>query len=98
MTRASSVQIVQALANADTVAAVIAMTARYLRGWNDTERARLPENCRPDEIRDAEDVIWWADTFGTEYVSGELVTPELQEMYDVFQRAAGRLREIGQGG
>ena len=94
MTRTVSAPIMQKLSDADSVAAVIAITQSYVRKWNAAERARLPENCRPDDIRSTEDVAWWADTYGAEYASGELVSPELQEMYDVFQCAAARLREI----
>jgi hypothetical protein len=97
MARTSSALIVHRLMGADSVAAVVTIARNFLSEWNRAESARLPENCRPDDIRNAEDVAWWADTFGTEYASGELVSPQLQEMYDVFQCAAGRLREIEGG-
>jgi hypothetical protein len=87
----------QRLTDADSVAEVIAIAKRYVNGWSFAERARLPENCRPCNIENAEDVTWWADTFGTEHASGELISPELQDMFEVFQCAVEKIREIARG-
>jgi hypothetical protein len=88
-------QIDQRLIGADSIAAVIAIVRDYVAQWSPSELARLPENCRPDTVTSAEDVQWWADSFGFEYDSGEMASPELREMHDVFLSAARRIRQIG---
>ena len=81
--------------NAASVATVITAAEDYLAGWERAELAGLPENCRPVVIKSADDVQWWADTFGAECASGEIVSPQLQAMCDFFQLAAQRIRELG---
>jgi len=94
MAKISSEQADQRLVSADSIEAVIAAVRDYLAQWDPRELARLPENCRPDAVNSAEDVQWWADTFGVEYQAGEIVSRELQEMHDFFQSAARRIRQI----
>ena len=94
MAKMSSEQADQRLISADSIEAVIAAVRDYLAQWDPRELARLPENCRLDAVNSAEDVQWWADTFGVEYQAGEIVNRELQEMHDFFQSAARRIRQI----
>lgn len=94
MAKMSSEQADQRLVSADSIEAVIAAVRDYLAQWDPRELTRLPENCRPDAVNNAEDVQWWADTFGVEYQAGEIVSRELQEMHDFFQSAATRIRQI----
>jgi hypothetical protein len=87
-------QVDQRLIRAESVDAVITVVRDYLAQWDPHDLARLPENCRPDAVNSAEDIQWWADTFGLEYQSGEIFGRELREIHDVFVAAARRLREL----
>lgn len=97
MRQMPSAKIARRLHKAASLAGVIAAARDYLAGWERSDFAKLPENCRPVAVENADDVQWWADTFSTECESGEIVTPQLQAMYDSFQSAARRIRELAAG-
>ena len=95
MRRISASQAARRVRSAASVSTVVAAAEDYVAGWNRAELAGLPENCRPAGIQSADDVQWWADTFGTECASGEAISPQLQAMCDFFRLAARRIRELG---
>src|SRR5688572_11513145 len=76
---------------------VVGLVRDHLARWTPEEIARLPEECRPPRIRDAEDVSRWAFDLASTHcaqVSGTDVEPLLEQMLEFVTQAAVRISEL----
>jgi hypothetical protein len=76
---------------------VIDLVRAHMARWSPEEMARLPEDCRPPRIRDAEDLSRWAFALASTHCSQRL--PEADEalldgMLEFVTHAAVRLSEL----
>ena len=76
---------------------VVGLVRDHMARWGPEEIARLPEDCRPPRIRDAEDISRWAfelaSTHCAQVVSSE-DEPLLDRMLEFVTQAAVRLSEL----
>lgn len=76
---------------------VIDLVRAHMARWSPEEMARLPADCRPPRIRDAEDLSRWAFALASTHCSQRL--PEADEalldgMLEFVTHAAVRLSEL----
>jgi hypothetical protein len=76
---------------------VIELVRDHLARWTPEEIARLPEDCRPGRIRDADDISQWAFTLASNHCAGSVPAEDehlLDRMLEFVTRAAVRLAEL----
>ena len=76
---------------------VLELVRDHLARWSPEEIARLPVECRPPRIRDAEDISRWAfDLASTHCAQGSQGSdnPMLERMLEFVTQAAIRLSEL----
>ena len=76
---------------------VIAMVRDHMARWSPEEIARLPEDCRPPRIRDAEDISRWAFELATTHCAQKMRADDemlLDRMLEFVTHAAVRLSEL----
>lgn len=76
---------------------VLMLVRDHMALWAPEEIARLPEDCRPGRIRDADDISRWAFELATTHCA-QTVSPEdepfLDRMLEFVTQAAIRLAEL----
>jgi hypothetical protein len=76
---------------------VIELVRDHLARWTPEEIARLPEECRPPRIRDAEDISRWAFELASTHCA-QTVRPDdeplLDRMLEFVTQAAVRLSAL----
>ena len=76
---------------------VLMLVRDHMALWAPEEIARLPEDCRPGRIRDADDISRWAFELATTHCA-QAVLPEdepfLDRMLEFVTQAAIRLSEL----
>ena len=91
---------IEQVAQAKTLADVVAATGQYLSRWSPESLALVPRRCRPHWIGSAEDVEMYAGQLQTECArreaSGGRIANELELMRDFFTGAAGIITLIRQ--
>ena len=73
---------------------IVGLVRDHLALWTPEEIARLPEDCRPPRIRDAEDVSRWAFELASTHCAQKLSDadePILDRMLEFVTQAAMRL-------
>ena len=76
---------------------VIGLVRDYLARWSPEEIARLPVECRPRRLRDAEDISRWAFDLASSHCaqSGKgSDNPMLERMLEFVTQAAIRISEL----
>lgn len=76
---------------------VLGLVRDLVARWSPAEIARLPEDCRPGRIRDAEDVSQWAYQLASSHCAGSVSSadePFLERMLEFVTQAAVRLSEL----
>jgi hypothetical protein len=76
---------------------VIELVRDHLARWSPEEIARLPEDCRPPRIRDAEDISRWAFELASTHCAQRLTADGervLDSMLEFVTQAAVRLSEL----
>lgn len=85
------------LANAATEEAFVRFVRERLALWSPEEISKLPINCRPGRIGDAEDINRWAFVLATEHCSSPCRGEEeqlLSNMLGLVTQAAERLAVV----
>jgi hypothetical protein len=85
------------LQDATTESQVVSCVRDHLALWTPEEIARLPEECRPGRIKDAEDVSRWAFALATHHCASNLQGEEehqLTKMLVFVTQAAHRIAEL----
>jgi hypothetical protein len=82
------------IASAGTAKEVVAAAREFLSTWTEAQIAALPEDCRPGEMNNADDVAGYAFTLVQEQCIGEDQPPALNAMASFFASASTRLSEI----
>lgn len=80
--------------NAPTEEEVIGLVLGLLATWSPEEIARLPTDCRPVRIRDAEDISQWAFELASTHCGGKIAAEDehlLDRMLELVTQAAVRL-------
>ncbi len=73
---------------------VVGLVRDHLARWTPEEIARLPQDCRPPRIRDAEDISRWAFELASTHCAqnmSEADEPFLDRMLEFVTQAAMRL-------
>ena len=76
---------------------VLALVRDHMALWAPDEIARLPEDCRPGRIRDAEDISRWAFNLASTHCAQHLSAedePFLDRMLEFVTQAAIRLSAL----
>lgn len=76
---------------------VVEIVRDYVSDWIPEELARLPENCRPQKVRDGEDLNVWALNLARASVSFEIdpeYLPLVEEMDAFVGHACRRVAEL----
>lgn len=76
---------------------VLTLVRDHMAMWAPNEIARLPEDCRPGRIRDAEDISRWAFTLATTHCAQNDSAddePFLDRMLEFVTQAAIRISEL----
>ena len=76
---------------------VIELVRGHMARWSPEEIARLPEDCRPPRIRDAEDISRWAFDLASTHCSQRMTVDDealLDRMLEFVTHAAVRLSEL----
>ena len=77
---------------------VIDLVRAHMARWSPEEMSRLPEDCRPPRIRDAEDLSRWAFDLASTHCSQQRMAPDdealLDRMLEFVTHAAVRLSEL----
>ena len=76
---------------------VLELVRDHMALWAPHEIARLPEDCRPGRIRDAEDISRWAFNLATNHCAQNISSqdePFLERMLEFVTQAAIRLSEL----
>ena len=76
---------------------VLALVREHIARWSPAEIARLPCDCRPGRIRDAEDVSRWAFTLASTHCSGTVSRDDealLDRLLEFVTHAAVRLAAL----
>jgi hypothetical protein len=76
---------------------VVELVRDHMARWTPEEIARLPEDCRPGRIRDADDVSQWAFTLASSHCAGVVRGEDeklLDRMLEFVTHAAVRLAEL----
>lgn len=86
------------LSRACTVDDVVKVTCDYLDTWSDEELERLPDSCRPDQVRGVQDIELWADRLARESQKAILFMEDerkLDRLTSHFLIASVRIRLLG---
>jgi hypothetical protein len=76
---------------------VVELVRDHMARWSPDEIARLPEDCRPGRIRDAEDISRWAFDLASTHCAQVVRAddePLLERMLEFVTQAAIRLSEL----
>jgi hypothetical protein len=76
---------------------VIELVRDHMARWSPEEIARLPEDCRPPRIRDAEDISRWAFDLASTHCGQKMRADDealLDRMLEFVTHAAVRLSEL----
>jgi hypothetical protein len=76
---------------------VIELVRDHIARWSPEEIARLPEDCRPPRIRDAEDISRWAFELASSHCAQVAPSDDealLDRMLEFVTHAAVRLSEL----
>lgn len=76
---------------------VLTLVRDHMARWTPGEIARLPDDCRPGRIRDAEDISHWAYRLASNHCAGTVRgedEPMLDRMLEFVTQAAIRLTEL----
>jgi hypothetical protein len=76
---------------------VIEMVRDHMARWSPEEIARLPTECRPPRIRDAEDISRWAFELASTHCAQKMRADDevlLDNMLEFVTHAAVRLSEL----
>jgi hypothetical protein len=78
---------------------VIQLVRDQMARWSPEEIARLPEDCRPGRVRDAEDISQWAFVLATNHCAATAHEQEhdeklLDRMLEFVTQAAVRICEL----
>lgn len=75
---------------------VLSLVRDHMARWSPEEIARLPEDCRPGRIRDAEDISQWAFLLASNHCAGYGRDDDglLERMLELVTQAAIRLSEL----
>ena len=76
---------------------VVGLVRDHMARWSPEEIARLPEECRPQRIRDAEDISRWAFELASTHCAQSLTADEdglLDRMLEFVTQAAMRLSAL----
>jgi hypothetical protein len=76
---------------------VIELVRDHIALWSPEEIARLPEDCRPPRIRDAEDISRWAFELATSHCAQKVHSDDevlLDRLLEFVTHAAVRLSEL----
>ena len=76
---------------------IVELVRDHMARWSPEEIARLPEDCRPGRIRDAEDISRWAFELASTHCAQVVRSedePLLERMLEFVTQAAIRLSEI----
>jgi len=76
---------------------VVELVRDHMARWSPEEIARLPQDCRPPRIRDAEDIGRWAFELASTHCAGTIAhddEPLLERMLEFVTQAAVRLSEL----
>lgn len=76
---------------------IVELVRDHMARWSPEEIARLPEDCRPGRIRDAEDISRWAFDLASTHCAQVVRTddePLLERMLEFVTQAAVRLSEL----
>ena len=76
---------------------VIELVRDHMARWSPEEIARLPVDCRPSRIRDAEDISRWAFELASTHCAQTLASDDealLDRMLEFVTHAAVRLSEL----
>jgi hypothetical protein len=82
------------LMKAERAEDVIQLAIDFLASWTPEELAKLPEACRPGQVRTAADVSECAYALAQCRLTGEEHTDELLRMVSFFTTAAQRLAQL----
>jgi hypothetical protein len=76
---------------------VVTLVRDHMARWSPEEIVRLPEECRPGRIRDAEDITRWAFVLASTHCAQCVAAedePLLERMLEFVTHAAIRLSEL----
>lgn len=82
---------------AQTEREVVSALKDSLRDWAPSVLGRLPEECRPGKIRDAEDIANMAFALTTTRIESDESNHELVQLETLFARACRRISELENG-
>jgi hypothetical protein len=85
------------LVGATTEHEIVNLTREYLATWGPDELSRLPSECRPGRIRDAEDISRWAYDLACAHTSlryDDELDALLLRMLAFISEAAMRMAEV----
>ena len=82
------------LSQAERTEDVLGIVIEFLATWSPEEMAKLPDACRPGEVRTAADVSECAYALAQCRLSGEERSDEFQRMASFFTSAAQRLAQL----
>lgn len=86
-----------ALSQASSVDEIVNVTRDYLASCTRAQLERLPDSCRPREVRDVRDIEAWADRLASESKNAMLVLEDertLASLTHHFLIASVRLRQL----
>lgn len=76
---------------------VLTLVRDHMARWSPEEIARLPHDCRPGRIRDADDISHWAYQLASNHCARTMRgedEPLLERMLELVTQAAVRLSEL----
>lgn len=76
---------------------VVELVRDHLARWSTEEIVRLPADCRPRRIHDAEDISQWAFALATNHCAGTAAGEDerlLEQMLEFVTQAAIRISEL----
>lgn len=76
---------------------VLELVRDHMAMWSPQEIARLPQDCRPGRIRDADDVSRWAFELASTHCAQRIAVrdePVLERMLEFVTQAALRIAEL----
>lgn len=87
----------QAISQARSRRELLAVMRDYVARWSPEEWARIPRSCRPERIKDLDDIQHWFRCLADEWVGGGAVSAEadaIRDLLALFMSAADRAREL----
>src|SRR5687768_3987283 len=85
------------VAAAETVDDLVRVANEYLAMWSPAELSRLPTECRPGRLSDAEDVAFYAYTLIRQQCSSSDSSNELHRMAAFFSTVSQRQSQVMAG-